>query len=660
MVHVRTGDRKGAGTDANVFIILEDVDGKRTPETKLDKLLHNDHERGQTCTYQIYTAQGFKEIVRIELWRDDHGFGADWYVDLIHVEHQKLNSSHSFPIQRWINANVKYQFAEHDCHLPHKDPHLEQRKRELTHKKKEYAYVITIPDGPAQIQNLPSDETFSDNYKWDLVTLKAKLMLNKAYVNWKTDGAWESLEQMKQVFQYTVGEEPDCLDHWDQDWFFGIQRIQGCNPILIELCKAIPESFGVTDEMVRPFLEGLTLQEALDSNKIFIVDLGILDKLKYSTGRAICTPFALFFLDDHQELMPIAIQLFQQKSPNNPVFLPSDPKYTWLLVKIFYNNADASYHQSLTHLGFTHLMMEGVVICTHRNLAPSHPLFRLLAPHFLFLLAINSRALEKLVSPGGWVDNTMTLGRDGMFHLVSKNLNNNWRLDIEGTIPKQIEKRGVLDESILPYYPYRDDAISVYNAVKKYVTKMVHHYYASDDDIRKDYELQTWRKELTSPRTEGGVGMLGVAGSDEEGFTKAEEIAEVLTSIISICSISHAAANFPQYDEYSFLPNYPGLLIGEPPADKNELTEADIMQHIPTKEIALDIMVITKLLSSKGTKSLGDFEVQYLYDPIGLDAAHEFRQDLEEISAEIEEKNKKRRLPYPWLDPKTIPNAISI
>ena len=38
---------------------------------------------------------------------------------------------------------------------------------------------------------------------------------------------------------------------------------------------------------------------------------------------------------------------------------------------------------------FTHLIMEGIAVVTNRELSQSHPIFRLLAPHFLFLLAIN-------------------------------------------------------------------------------------------------------------------------------------------------------------------------------------------------------------------------------------------------------------------------------
>ena len=44
----------------------------------------------------------------------------------------------------------------------------------------------------------------------------------------------------------------------------------------------------------------------------------------------------------------------------------------------------------LNRLGFTHLVAETLCVGTHRQLSPSHPLFRLLAPHFLYILAIST------------------------------------------------------------------------------------------------------------------------------------------------------------------------------------------------------------------------------------------------------------------------------
>ena len=49
-------------------------------------------------------------------------------------------------------------------------------------------------------------------------------------------------------------------------------------------------------------------------------------------------------------------------------------------------------------------------------------------------------------------------------------------------------------------------------------------------------------------------------------------------------------------------------------------TEEDVMECLPNKEMTLSIMLVTKLLSDRGTKSLGDFEIEYQFDPIGAKA----------------------------------------
>lgn len=657
LIHVVTGDRKGAGTDANIWLVLHDEKDNKSSITKLNRRFRNDNERGSINTFTAFPGDNFGKTCKIELWRDSFGIGDSWFLDMINVEDSETGEISHFPVHRWIKADHQYVISQYDCCLPQKAHSQHQRKQELKEKKHLYYCYQHIKDGPCQVKCLPEDEKFSDDYKWDIVKNKTKLLLHTKVINWTTE-KWHSMENLKKVYKFSLGE-PNSMEFWNEDVWFGLQRIQGVNPVLIRLCRKIPSKFRVENYMVEPFLENMTLDEAIENKKIYIIDLEILEGIKCRDNRELCTPIALFYLNKNNELLPIAIQLFQDPDPNNPVFLPSDPPYTWILAKMYYNNADASYHQSCTHLGNTHLLMEGVVICTHRNLSPSHPLFKLLAPHFLFLLAINSRGLAKLISVNGWVDKTMTLGRDGMFQLIIKGLDR-WRMDVDGILPNNFKIREMDDPNVFPNYPYRDDALAIWEAIKRYVTKIVNHFYENEESIREDYELQQWRSELVKERCLGGVGIQGVPGNEDGEFSTHEEIILTVTAIISTCSVGHAAANFQQYDEYAFPPNYPSILSGEIPRDKKPVEEKDILFKLPNKETTLDVMVITKLLSSKGTNSLGDFEVQYLYDPVSVKAANEFRQELKEISEKIKIKNEDKKHPYYWLDPEIVPNSISI
>ncbi|XP_050721604.1 allene oxide synthase-lipoxygenase protein-like isoform X2 [Eriocheir sinensis] len=693
-LHVVTGDRRGAGTDANVYVILHDLQGRASQPISLNRVFTNDNERGSTTTMELRAECGIAgPVARVEVWRDNfadlsiigsalqyifnrhtkRGSSA-WFLDRVEVEEVKVSPGQDdapvtvhrgksggrlwvFPLQRWVAAHKHYTIHLHDCFLPQHDPHPETREEDIRLKRREYSYEQKVEDGPAQIENLPSDEKFSEEYYWTFASEKISLLAKTKLIEWTTT-KWSTLESMRSVYKKSLGE-PGCIDVWKTDRWFGLQRLQGVNPQVIRLCKAIPENLDVTEETVSGLLEDLTLAEALEKNKIFLCDLEITDNLKCKDDRELCSPLALFYLQKNNELMPVAIQLKQKKGPENPVYTPKDPPNTWLVAKMFYNNAEAQHHQALTHLGYTHLLMEGVVICTHRNLSPSHPLFKLMAPHFLFLLAINTRGLEKLVSLGGWVDTCMTQGVKGIFELMKRGFDR-WRFDREGQVEKELEARGVLDPEILPYYPYRDDAIPLYNVIKKYVNKVVRHHYDTPEKLADDWELKWWREELVKARDNNGVGLQNVPGNDKDGFTSVEEVVDVVTAIIATCSLGHAAANFQQYEQYAFVPNYPGILMGRVPTEKKDYTERDIMTLLPDKRMTLDIMVITKLLSSRGTNSLGNFEMQYLYDPVGVEAAEEFRKDLKKLSLDMKKSNIDRQWKFDWLDPDIVPNSISV
>ncbi|KAK7096851.1 polyunsaturated fatty acid 5-lipoxygenase-like isoform X2 [Littorina saxatilis] len=662
-VYIRTGDRKNAGTDADVRIILHDDKGHTSEEINLDNFLRNDFERGKLDQFSVpksklKSVERLGKIVKIEFWRDDSGLGSDWYVDKIVVENKQTNAMFVFPVFRWVRSNYHYFIKHLDTSLPQFDEYHEQRNKELEEKRKTYVFAQKAHGMPAQVKSMPPDEQFSNEYKWDIVKTKIQLIATSKLVM-LTSGDWNSLSDLRNVYTDKIFNIPKGSDRWSNDLFFGLQRINSLNHSLIELCTDIPDKLPVTDKMLEPLLEGLTIKEAIEQKRLFVCDLKILDGLPVRPNFVLCAPIGLFFVDSSEQLRPIAIQLFQTPGPDNPIFLPTDYSLTWALVKMWYNNADAAYHQSLTHLGFTHLLMEGVVVATHRQLSQSHPVFKLLAPHFLFLIAINSRGLELLVSENGWVDNTMNFGIKGMFELIRRGMNM-WRLDTHGTLPEDLKQRGLDDPKVLPCYHFRDDALLHYTAINKYVKSYVDLYYDTADKLTKDGEVQAWAAELAKPRDndKGGCGLLGIPGNGD--LTTNDQLVMILTTIIYTCSVSHASTNFPQYEEYGFPPNYPGFLRGQPPRDKSVKTEQDIIKALPDRPTTLDIMVVTKILSQRGTKSLGDFEVQYIFEEKAREMVDEFRRDLSKISRKIKERNERRQVPYTYLDPDIVPNSISI
>lgn len=663
-IYIKIGDRKPPLTDAHLRVIVQDIKNRRSPEIRIDCMYKSQFERGGQDIFEAPELIGYDDITEIELWRDgdsgDDLAAADLYIEAIIVNDRYTEKWFYFPVGRWLapDSTTRYKIAEFDTRIVRPDdPWKEQRDRELTAKREIYQYGQTAPDLPVQVGMLPPVEQFSDEYKHDIINAQLTLMAHRGVMQPSTQ-PWSSLEEIINSYVPAL-HTPRSVDSWSSDIHFGAQRLVGCNPLMVKLCTQLPENMGVTAEMLRPFLEGWTLKQIIDAKRLFIVDLKILEKIPRLYNRPLCVPMGLFFVTGDKQFVPIAIQLYQHIAPDNPVFLPSDAQFTWLLAKMWFNNADAAVHQALCHFGYTHLLMESACVSMHRHLSPVHPLFKLLAPHFLFLPAINARGLDQLWAPGGWVDKNCTLGREGMFDLIRRGIDD-WRMDIHGSFLKELESRGVLDPKILPNYGFRDDALLLYKAIETYVGKIIRCYYDSLEKITNDTELQNWAKELVTPKEDGGAGFNGVPGNGR--FRRVEEIMMVCVSFIFTCSVVHSAVNYPQYNEYGFPPNYPSILNGYPPKDKSPRSEEDLIAALPDISSSLDVMSITRLFSEPVTKGLAEWEFQFQYDPPALRAVREFREELKMISANIVQRNKERdfEVKYTYLLPANIPNAVCI
>ena len=150
--HVRTGDRKRAGTDANIRIILHGRNGTKTDKMRLHNVFRNDFECGQLDDFVLQKQTDLETIEKIELWRDSFGFGSDWYCDYIIVKKKGSDKEYPFPIYRWVKADVHHIFRLHDTMLPQQDPEAEQRWKELQKKRKKYVIAQKVAGGPAQVR----------------------------------------------------------------------------------------------------------------------------------------------------------------------------------------------------------------------------------------------------------------------------------------------------------------------------------------------------------------------------------------------------------------------------------------------------------------------------------------------------------------------------
>ncbi len=151
-IYIKTGDRKNAGTDANIKMILYDVRNIKSPEMSFNCAFRNDFERGQTDTFQCPPLGNMGDIHIMELWKDDAGLASDWFCEVIMVNDAKREKCFYFPVQKWIRPGQHYMIQAGNTCLPQFDPYPEQRSFELEDKKRLYQYSQQAPDMPVQVR----------------------------------------------------------------------------------------------------------------------------------------------------------------------------------------------------------------------------------------------------------------------------------------------------------------------------------------------------------------------------------------------------------------------------------------------------------------------------------------------------------------------------
>ncbi len=430
--------------------------------------------------------------------------------------------------------------------------------------------------------------------------------------------------------------------------------LSGLNPVLIELVKDLTSDFPVTDEHLRSVagFENDDMATALAEGRLFKVDYYELQGLQPGRHpRAVKKVYApkvmLAMPSAGKELAVIAIQCGQDPA-QFPVFTP-EKSWSWLAAKLVVKIADGNYHEALSHLGLTHLLIDPINVATYRQLPEQHPIHRLLIPHFEGTIPINALAVKKLLPTDGAVEQQLSATIDSAYEALRNVRRKHDFLD--STLPKSIVRRGVGADGALKNYSYRDDGLLLWDAIAAWCKDYVNLYYGSDADIVHDTELQAWGAEVT----EGGR----VKGFGDDGRIATKELlVEILTMIIFTASAQHAAVNFPQ-KEAALVSAQP--LAGYADAPKTrDLTEKDFLAFMPPIDRAIKQVHTLSLLGSVYYTTLGGYHVGSFLDLRVDEKLLAFRFNLLQVEAKISERNRSRRVPYTHLLPSKVPNSINI
>lgn len=549
-------------------------------------------------------------------------------------------------------------------YLPNEDPNPQQRQEALQRQREAYKYEYNAIPGIILVQDLPDQENFSMKYILQRDTQGAKLLAN-LFAS-RIENLVEPFNELKDYEElFPLLPKPSVIKTFRYDSSFARQRIAGANPMVIKGINKLPPNFPVTNAIFQKIMgKDKTLESEGALGRLYLADYVALQNItlgRYEKGfKFITAPLVLYCWQpsgyrDRGKLVPVAIQLTQTPAADNPIYTPLDG-VKWLVAKIFAQIADANHHELSTHLGRTHLVLEPFVLATATELAPNHPLNLLLKSHFQFTLAINYLAEKQLLNPGGYVDQLLAGTLNSSLEIASKATSEYLKNFRDFAFPQELTNRRVKDENLLPDYPFRDDGLLLWQAIKEYVKEYLSLYYIYPTAIINDPELQNWANKLMSQKGGNVTGL--VQGGKLETL---DQLVAIITQVIFTAGPQHAAVNYTQYDYMAYAPNMPLAGYSSPPDVKESVNESFIMKLLPPQQQASLQLSVLHTLTAFQYNRLGFPEANAFTDPrVKGEVIPKFQRRLQEIDIEINRRNDKRLEPYLFLKPARIPNSINI
>eukprot|EP00026_Physarum_polycephalum_P000646 Phypoly_transcript_00647.p1 GENE.Phypoly_transcript_00647~~Phypoly_transcript_00647.p1 ORF type:complete len:912 (+),score=132.37 Phypoly_transcript_00647:1514-4249(+) len=544
--------------------------------------------------------------------------------------------------------------------LPQHDPNQQNRQQSLVINREGHLYDHSYYKDCSVPGRFPliKDSLLDPYYVYSVITRLASQffkyqILQKFSLNFDSNTLSGYLPMSPFVEQHF----PSTNEVWCPDAALGASRLGGPEPRglrRIENWYDLPnrEDFPFTDGVLQHVLSdpSITVRTEMAAGRLFLVN----HKILLNIERVPAVPIAVFWWNEKtKELLPIAIQVFQQHHPTENPLVTAKDGLLWEAAKIYFQAATASVHASCSHEYEEHVIMGAFAMATPRQLYKTHPVFVLLQPHLHRTVshAATRNCKTRCHVPTMFFDATA----DSLRSLVTATARQSKFYSY--SFDQNIKDRKVAKYPPSGNYPYRDDGLLLWNAITSFVSEYIDLFYQLDEDITADYEIQEWIKDLEGPH---GGRLNGVLVGDENSLKTKAELVRIVATVIFMAGPHHAATHYVQ-TEYLTAPHHilPGLVRMKWPI-KEPLTPEVIHKILPSKTTAMHQAQIFNSASLQYDK-FGDYSLFPLGTlTVAQEAIQNFQSELNNIEQIILERETKRKIPYPYFLPSRIPNATNI
>lgn len=409
---------------------------------------------------------------------------------------------------------------------------------------------------------------------------------------------------------FTLLPAPAYREWAEDDGFFAWQRLAGCNPTHLRCQREADPHLPVTGAHLRAAAgPDESLDRARAEGRLFALDLGALHGLpqgatqgcpRYSGG-----PVALFVLARDGRFRPVAIQ--PAPVAGSALVTPVDGEH-WRLARLDVQVADGVWAGAAVHVGY-HALAAGFQVCAARELAPAHPLRRLLWPHFEMTTAANETTKEAVLGPGGYFDELMAPTREAAVELAARVAGGR---SLRDRAPwRDLALRGVDSVSALPEYPYRDDGLPVAAALRRWVDGYLRLWYRDDARLALDPELAGWHRALGAADGAGFADVPPLAGVDD--------LVDLVTTLLFELTAGHATVNYAGYDFFGWPESLPTARWAPSPGPGEAPTEEDYLRALAPVGVADRMLDLTLPQRQLRLNTLGD-GIMALFDRPGTGA----------------------------------------